>query len=221
LVAILIFGDNELLDLNSTSLIAPSFMASDLNSVTHEIVTALEPIDPLVFVNSALSYDGVWSISNETLYSQFEVATKERKQVAGALKSGVAKATQWHVIKAKRDSRKAAGAQVGAYWFHTDADSRIQQLGLKDQARDVLAAGGTTATVLQKLGQDIPWQTMSGASIPMTVQLSFAVVAAVGDLDAMCHFLAGQHKAAMEAADDPAAYDFSAGWPTSFQDESV
>jgi hypothetical protein len=126
------------------------------------------------------------------------------------------KESQWQAIKAKRDTRKSVGVQVGAFWFHTDADSRIQQLGLKDQARDVLAAGGTTATVLQKLGQDIPWQTMSGASTPMTVQLSFAVIAAVGDLDTLCHYVALQHKAAMEAAADPSAYDYQNGWPATF-----
>ncbi len=125
----------------------------------------------------------------------------------------------WQAIKAKRDSRKSAGVQVGAYWFHTNADSRIQQLGLKDQARDVLAAGGTTAMVLQKLGQDILWQTLGGASTPMTVQLSFEVVAAVGDLDALCHYVTLQHNAAMEASADPAAYDISTGWPATFKPE--
>jgi len=83
----------------------------------------------------------------------------------------------------------------------------------------VLAAGGTTATVLQKLGQDIPWQTMSGVSTPMTVQLSFAVVAAVGDLDALCHYVTLQHNAAIEASTDPAAYDISTGWPATFKPE--
>jgi len=126
------------------------------------------------------------------------------------------KAAKWQAIKAKRDTIKSAGTPVGAYWFHTDADSRIQQLGLKDQARDVLAAGGTTATVLQKLGQDIPWQTMSGVAVPMTVELSFAVVAAVGNLDALCHYVGLQHKAAMEAAADPSVYDFSGDWPVAF-----
>jgi len=129
------------------------------------------------------------------------------------------RAEKWKAIKAKRDSIKSAGAQVGTYWFHTDADSRIQQLGLKDQARDVLAAGGNTATVLQKLGQDILWQTMSGVAVPMTVQLSFEVVAAVGDLDALSHYVTLQHNAAMEAASDPSVYDISTGWPATFKPE--
>jgi len=126
------------------------------------------------------------------------------------------RAAKWEAIKARRDSREAAGVQVGDFWFHTDADSRIKMLGLKDLARDALAAGGTTATVLQKLGQDIPWQTLSGVAAPMTVQLSFDVVAAVGDLDAVCHYVALQHNTAMMAAADPAAYDFSTGWPVAF-----
>ena len=149
-----------------------------------------------------------------TLAEQVDYAIK--KEAADAARPVQIKASQWQAIKSKRDTIKSAGVQVGDYWFHTDADSRIQQLGLKDQARDVLAAGGTTATVLQKLGQDIPWQTMSGVAVPMTVQLSFDVVAAVGDLDALCHYVGLQHRAAMEAAADPSVYDFSGDWPVAF-----
>lgn len=47
---------------------------------------------------------------------------------------------KWDAIKAERDRRKAGGFKVGALWFHSDADSRIQHLGLKDNARDQLAA---------------------------------------------------------------------------------
>ena len=52
------------------------------------------------------------------------------------------KAAKWESIKVERDRRKAGGFKVGALWFHSDADSRIHHLGLKDKARDLIAAGG-------------------------------------------------------------------------------
>jgi len=181
---------------------APQFNTQ--NAVLETIPGAL----PDGYIGSSWTYtDGVWAV----LPSAQEAVTQLLAETLAGKK-----AAAWERIKAKRDTIKSAGAQVGDYWFHTDADSRIQQLGLKDQARDVLAAGGTTATVLQKLGQDIPWQTMSGVAVPMTVQLSFDVVAAVGDLDALCHYVGLQHRAAMEAAADPSVYDFSGDWPATF-----
>ncbi len=127
-----------------------------------------------------------------------------------------AKARVWLAIKAKRDAIKTGGGKVGTKWYHTDADSRIQHLGLKDQARDIIAAGLPDSTRLQKLGQDLRWKTMDGSFIYLTAKHAFDIVAAVGDLDAMAFVAAETHRAAMEAAADPARYDFSAGWPETF-----
>ena len=65
------------------------------------------------------------------------------------------KASKWEAIKAERDHRKAGGFKVGTLWFHSDADSRIQHLGLKDKARDLLTAGGATTENLVILGQPV------------------------------------------------------------------
>lgn len=126
------------------------------------------------------------------------------------------KASAWERIKAERDAIKSGGVKVGTKWYHTDADSRIQHLGLKDQARDLLAAGQPDTTRLQKLGQDVRWKTMDGSFIYLTVKHAFDIVAAVGDLDALAFTAAETHRVAMEASADPAAYDFSAGWPATF-----
>ena len=123
---------------------------------------------------------------------------------------------KWDAIKAERDRRKAGGFKIGALWFHSDADSRIQNLGLKDKARDQLAAGGAMADNLTILGQPVKWKTMDGSLATITAQLAFDIVAAAGDLDARLFAIAETHRAAMEAAADPAAYDFSAGWPETF-----
>ena len=66
-----------------------------------------------------------------------------------------AKAAKWESIKSERDHRKAGGFKVGTLWFHSDADSRIQHLGLKDKARDLIAAGGAMTDNLTILGQPV------------------------------------------------------------------
>ncbi|WP_438452206.1 DUF4376 domain-containing protein, partial [Listeria monocytogenes] len=73
---------------------------------------------------------------------------------------------------------------VGTLWFHSDADSRIQHLGLKDKARDLIAAGGAMTDNLSILGQPVKWKTMDGSFATITAQLAFDIVAAAGDLDA-------------------------------------
>lgn len=126
------------------------------------------------------------------------------------------KAAKWDAIKAKRDAIKVGGVKVGTKWYHTDTESRIQHLGLKDQARDLLAAGQPDTTLLQKLGNDVRWKTMDGSFIYLTAKHAFEIVAAVGDLDALAFAAAETHRAAMEASADPVAYDFSVGWPATF-----
>ena len=126
------------------------------------------------------------------------------------------KAAKLEGIKAERDRRKAGGFKVGTLWFHSDADSRIEHLGLKDKARDLIAAGGAMADNLTILGQPVRWKTMDGSFANITTQLAFDIVAAAGDLDARLFAVAETHRTAMEAAADPAAYDFSAGWPETF-----
>jgi hypothetical protein len=122
----------------------------------------------------------------------------------------------WDRIKAKRDVIKAGGVKVGTKWYHTDTESRIQHLGLLEKARAARAAGGTDATRLQALGQDIKWKTMDGSFIYLTVKHAEDIFAAVTDLDAAAFAAAETHRVAMEASADPAAYDFSVGWPATF-----
>ncbi|MGE4448558.1 MAG: hypothetical protein AB7E15_09705 [Azospira sp.] len=125
-------------------------------------------------------------------------------------------ASCWARIKALCDGLQSGGVKVGTKWYHSDVDSRIKYIGLKDQARDLLAAGQPDSTRLQKLGQDVRWKTMDGSFIYLTVKHVFDIVNAVGDLDAAAFAAAETHRVAMEASADPAAYDFSVGWPATF-----
>lgn len=135
---------------------------------------------------------------------------------------GEVKVAKWEVIKLIRDRRiEQSGFQVGGKWYHSDAKSKLQHLGNKDSARDQLAAGGTMAAALLDplTGFPIKWKTMDGSWQPLTVQLAFDIVAAGKASELAHHAAAEQHRAAMEAAADPAAYDFSGGWPASYQPE--
>lgn len=113
------------------------------------------------------------------------------------------KAAAWERIKTERDRRTDQGGfKVGTKWFHSDQKSRGQQLGL----------------VL--LGANIPagvqWKTMDGTFVPMTQILAGQILAAGAALDSAVFANAETHRVAMEASADPAAYDFSGGWPAMF-----
>lgn len=113
------------------------------------------------------------------------------------------KAAKWEAIKAERDRRTDQGGyKVGTKWFHSDQKSRSQQLGL----------------VL--LGTNIPanlqWKTMDGSFVTMTQTLAQQVLAAAAASDQAIFAAAEAHRQAMEASADPAAYDFSTGWPKVF-----
>lgn len=127
----------------------------------------------------------------------------------------------WQLIKAERDSRKEAGFKVGESWVHSDLFSRSQWLGLKDNARDAMAAGASMSDILRDSeGQAIAWKMLDGAFVQVTAQLAFDVVAAVTSSDMAIFKVAETHSAYMRAAADPAAHDITSGWPESYA-ESV
>jgi len=109
----------------------------------------------------------------------------------------------WKEIKAERDRRTMNGGYpVGDKWFHSDLVSRTQQLGL------VLLGANVPA--------DLEWKILGGATATMTQELAGQILAAAAASDIAVFAAAEAHKAAMEASPDPAAYDFSAGWPKAF-----
>lgn len=116
----------------------------------------------------------------------------------------------WSRIKVERDRRAAMGVKAGGHWFHSDQKSRTQQLGL----------------VL--LGQSIPgglqWKTLAYTPQPvfvsMTPALAASIVQATAASDTAIFTAAEVHRMAMEATPEPGAYDFTGGWPPSFEDEA-
>lgn len=126
-------------------------------------------------------------------------------------------ASAWELIKAERDRRKKAGFNAAGKWVHSDTFSRSQWLGLKDNARDTLAAGGTMADGLRD-DEDKPiiWKMLDGSFVPVTAQLAFDVVAAVTRSDMAVFTAAETHNFYMRAAADPSAYDYTTAWPQSY-----
>lgn len=118
-------------------------------------------------------------------------------------------ASVWERIKARRDALSDKGGYlvtVGGVskWFHSDAKSKTQQLGL-------LIAGANVPAV--------QWKTMDGTFVTMSQAWAGAIFAAAAAQDIAIFAAAEAHKSAMEAAANPAAYDFSGGWPAVYGDE--
>lgn len=62
---------------------------------------------------------------------------------------------------------------------------------------------------------------MDGSFVTMTQQLAGQVLGAAAASDQAIFAAAAEaHKAAMEAITDPSAYDFSSGWPTTFEEQT-
>lgn len=187
--------------------------------ITDEQISTIEP--PLLPVTlTTPEYDPLTQIATELAPAlsgnewtqRWEVTDKLQEQVDAERLEAIE--VQWEKIKAERDGpRVEGGVLAGGHWFHTDAASRIKWLGVKDSARDVLAAGGTATDPIQVRGKPLVWKTMAGAFVPVTVQLTLDVVQAVKDLDAAVFECAELHNAAMRKATNPTAYDHSTGWP--------
>lgn len=110
----------------------------------------------------------------------------------------------WWLIKAERERRTLTGGyQVNGFWFHSDQLSRDQQLKLRLAGADV---------------PSVQWKTMSGEFVQMTPGLASAIVLASGESDIAIFAAAEAHRAAMLASPDPAAYDYSQGWPLTYDE---
>lgn len=127
---------------------------------------------------------------------------------------------KWEDIKAQRDARKSGGVLVGNYWIHTDDSSRIQWIGIKDTARDLITAGGKMTDAIPMQGQNLMWKTMTGDFVLVTIQLAFDAVQATKDLDAILFASAESKRAALYASATPETFDVTAGWNKTYA-ESV
>ena len=111
------------------------------------------------------------------------------------------RAAIWERIKAKRDQLKDSGVKVGAKWFHSDPDSRIQQLGLVMMGASV---------------PPVQWKTMDGSFVQMSQTLAGQIFSATAASDMALFSHAETLRAQVEASADPGAVNIGAGWPETF-----
>lgn len=136
--------------------------------------------------------NGVWQSSDDAAVQQIIDAYDPLPQVQAAM---------WDAIQAEREARKLEGLPLNSKRFHSDADSRIQQLGLV------------------MLGENIPaglqWKTMDGSFVEMTPTLAQQIFTGTAQRDTSIFAAAEAHRAAMLALSwqDAQQYDYSQGWP--------
>jgi hypothetical protein len=135
------------------------------------------------------------------------IADATGKPVLGGPPKATA-AEVWERIKSERDRRKSGGFRVAALWLHSDDASRIQY--------NTLLVTAFEKSLPLNYVLDPAWKTMDGTFVPMTVDL-LRQTRDAGVAYESALFRQGElHKTAMAASADPAAYDFSTGWPAVF-----
>lgn len=158
--------------------------------IQQEIKPEINTLTHVTTESAATLVNGVWTKTWITEELSPEVSAEEYRLARNAM---------WWKIKAERDARKEGGTFVSNKWFHSDRDSRIQQLGL------VLMGANVPA---------IPWKTMDGTFINMSYTIAMGIFQATATLDMELFAAAEIHNAAMQS--DPLNYDYSGGWPARY-----
>lgn len=110
----------------------------------------------------------------------------------------------WQNIQIARDHYQHAGIKVGTDWFHSDESSRIQQISL-------VMMGANLPT-------GIMWKTMQGTFVQMTPTLASQIFQATAISDQIIYARAEAHRQSMILSSNPANYDYSSGWPLTYED---
>jgi hypothetical protein len=123
-------------------------------------------------------------------------------------------------VKVHRDTLQERGVKVGNYWIHNDVKSRTQWERMASKAQVLLSAGGTASDNYLIAGQPVPWKTMTGEYITLTLGFISQVVDAIELQEALIFSKGAQHDAAINAANTIeaiAGYNWKAGWPLTYE----
>lgn len=113
----------------------------------------------------------------------------------------------WQRVKAERDRRRFdGGVQVGQHWYLSNSVATGEYSVLLQ-----ISAGLPDTTVLRQ-----NWRTMDGGLVDMTPALARQIINAGFARVAEIDDAALVHKAAIEASNEPASYDYSTGWPQTY-----
>lgn len=106
-------------------------------------------------------------------------------------------------IKVRRDEATADYIVIGDYYFHSDANSRIQQMSL------------TRMGQAKQIPKGLMWQTKNLGLLELTNEIAAQFESVTMDHDMRLFANAQRHIAAVEALEDiqaVQAYDYSTGW---------
>lgn len=118
------------------------------------------------------------------------------------------------LIKTIRNHRtEQGGVQVDGRWYDTDSTSALRYKYLADLA---LSAGAVNETVIRADWRPMDYDTLG--PVDMTYGLLLRIMRAGIEQALAIDTAAEVHRAALLAADDPAAYDYRGGWPLAFFD---
>lgn len=116
------------------------------------------------------------------------------------------RASTWSSIKTKRDQlRFDGGVKVNGHWFKSNQIATAEY-------NSIISLGLPDSTVLRA-----NWRTMDNGEVVMTPLLAKQIIQAGFTQAAAIDDAAQTHKAAMESSENPANYDFSNGWPETFE----
>jgi hypothetical protein len=121
-VAMFLFEDDDVLNLSSDQLDAPNLTVTDINSNTHKIVSGPAPENSPYWVSGALTFDGVWEVSNQELYD----ARLQRATDAFDDKIAVAKAAKLSELATIRWNAEESGTTFGGNPLATDRTTQAK-----------------------------------------------------------------------------------------------
>ena len=165
-------------------------------------------VHPLTEVNppafSHITHDAAIGtpVNNNGVWEETWVITERTPEEAATILARV-KTVAWAKIKKERDTRKNGGILVADKWYHSDTESRIQQIGLFIMGASVPA---------------VNWKTMDGSFVVMSQAIAGGIFQGTATLDGTLFAVAEAHRVAMEASDRPDLYDFSGGWPAKYEE---
>jgi hypothetical protein len=112
---------------------------------------------------------------------------------------------EWELIKDHRTRVQDGGAEVDGKWFHSDASSKIQHLGLMIMG-DNIPAG-------------LQWKTMDGSFVTMTSKIATQIFQAMVIREQAVFVTAEKHRLELMKSMSPSTYNFTSGWPLSYTEK--
>jgi hypothetical protein len=129
---------------------------------------------------------------------------------------------QWQLIKTERDRRRSQGGyRVDTKWFHSDPDSRTQQIGLARKADKVDLRGGNMNSPMMRIDdptKPLVWKTMDGSWVLMTPTLAIRIFEAAEAADSSIYAYAEYLNYLITHAPNPMTVNLYQGWPQSYFD---